>query len=778
MTAGPAFSLTAGERRQIDHIDELVALGAAAVPELIAAMSDPSWTVRRATLAGLAALGDDASRPLCAWLRDRRTSEQAIAAAVDALVGSIGGTTVAEVMMLLGDPRPAVVADAAHILGRRRAVEATAALGVLIDHADDNVAVAAIEALGAIGGSAAVEPLIGAIARKSFFRTFPALQVLPKTGDPRVIAPLAELLGDEAYRLEAARALGRTGSALALAPLASLLHAGGGDPMVRLVALALADLVARAGWNGTADRVVGELRRVIAPSLDRFIGALRTTDPQERVAIAWLLGRIGGASALPALSRLLDDPALAATATEAIQHIGRAHDTAMIEALHADDPAARIAVLPIVGSRRAAPDVSALLDDDEPEVRARACEALARIGETAAVPRLFELLGDPSPRVAHAAAAAIQSLGTAGTPALVIAALGAGTQAVRRQALRIIGTLGCDGAYDAVRAAADDPDRRIAELAVAALAVLEDARVDPALAELAAGPDEAVRGAAMRAIARRAGADAAALLARGTADEAAWVRYYACQGLGRIGQAAPLLIERLADATPHVRIAAIEALAHIQTDAAWRALCSMVGSPDPDQERAALVGIGLHATAAALPFLLAATASADAATRLIALSGLAARREPEALAALGAAAHDAAPEIQEAALSLLGERDDRAAADVLVAIALTSEPEHPAHRALSWPGAARSAAIQARLGEASDRDADVLVAALARMGDDAAITALFASLELANPAVRRAAATALIAIGAPGARGRVTQLASHDPDLGVRRASAAAAATD
>jgi len=527
VTSGAAYSLTAGERQRIEHIDQLVALGAAGVAELIAAMSDPSWTVRRAAVAALAALGDDAAGTLCAWLRDRRTSEHAIAAAVDALVGSIGDATTAEVTALLGDPRVAVVADGAHILGRRRAVEAAPALGALIEHADDNVAVAAIEALGAIGGSAAVEPLIGAITRKSFFRTFPALQVLPKTGDPRAIAPLTELLGDETYRIEAARALGRTGSVLAIAPLAALLGGGGGDAVVRLVALALADLIARAAWSGTADRVAAELRRVVAPSLDRFLAVLRITEPPDRVALASLLGRIGDARALPALSQLLDDPASAVAATEAIQQIGRDHDTAMIEALHASDPAARIAVLPIVGSRRAAPDVRALLDDDEPEVRARACEALARIGETAAVPRLFELLGDPSPRVAHAAAGAIQSLGTAGTAARVIAALASGTPAVRRQALRIIGTLGCDGAYEAVRAVVGDPDRRIAELAVAALGVLDDPRVDPALAELAADPVEAVRAAAMRAIAQRGGLEATTLLARGVADEAAWVRYYA-----------------------------------------------------------------------------------------------------------------------------------------------------------------------------------------------------------------------------------------------------------
>jgi HEAT repeat protein len=779
MTAPPVFSLTADERSRIEHIDRLVALGSSGIHELLAAMSDPSWTVRRAAVAALIALGDDAIGPLCAWLGQRRTSENAIAAAVDALSGSIGAGADRAVIGLLDHAAPSVIADAAQILGRRRAASAVPAIARLIDHRDDNVAVAAIEALGAIGGSAAVEPLIAVVSRHNFFRTFAAVQVLSRTGDPRAVAPLVALLGDDTYRLEAARALGRTGSALAIAPLASLLPGSRGDALVRLVAVALADLVARAEWSGAADRVIAELRQVIAPWLDRFVGALRVTDPVERAAIVSLLGWIGDATALPALARLLDDCAMVEIATEALQRISRAHDAAMREALRASEPAARVAVLPVVSHRRTAPDVRALLDDDDAEVRARACDALARIGDTAAVPAMFAMLGDPSPRVSHAAAAAIQSLGTASTPALAIGALRTGAPGVRRQALRIIGYLGCDGAYDAVRAAIDDPDRRIAELAITALGSQDDPRVEPVLAELAQHRDvahEGVRAAAMRAAAQRTGRPAIDVLERGLGDDDAWVRYYACQGLGRIGdaRAAASLVERLADAAPHVRIAAVEALAHLDTPGAWQALCSAVESPDPDQQRAALVGIGLRSTAAALPFLIAAARSADPATRLIAVSGLARRSEVEALAAIAAAALDAVPGVCEAALSLLGERTDRSGADALVAVALATEPDHPAHLVLSRPGGARVDAIRARLAGASERDVIALVAALARMRDAAAIAALFECLDLTSSAARRIAATTLVAMDVANARARVARLAADDPDVEVRRACIAA----
>ncbi|HEU4728211.1 MAG TPA: HEAT repeat domain-containing protein, partial [Kofleriaceae bacterium] len=110
MTAPRAFSLTDAEHHRIERVDRLVLLGAASVGELIAGLADPSWTVRRAVVAGLAALGDDAAGPLCAWLRDHRSSERAIAAAVEALSTSMGASVASEVTRLLGELRPAVVA--------------------------------------------------------------------------------------------------------------------------------------------------------------------------------------------------------------------------------------------------------------------------------------------------------------------------------------------------------------------------------------------------------------------------------------------------------------------------------------------------------------------------------------------------------------------------------------------------------------------------------------------------------------------------------------------
>ncbi|HSR95863.1 MAG TPA: HEAT repeat domain-containing protein, partial [Kofleriaceae bacterium] len=137
--------------------------------------------------------------------------------------------------------------------------------------------------------------------------------------------------------------------------------------------------------------------------------------------------------------------------------------------------------------------------------------------------------------------------------------------------------------------------------------------------------------------------------------------------------------------------------------------------------------------------------------------------------ALVAAASGDDPTTRDAALSLLGDRGDAPATSALVDLALATELAHPVHRTLSQPGAARVEALALRLAAADDRAAGILVAALARMGDDVAIAALFDALASENPAARRTAAAALVGIGAEGARAAVAGRALSDPDPEVRR---------
>ena len=186
------------------------------------------------------------------------------------------------------------------------------------------MAAAAIEALGRIGGRAAVDSLLAALGSGNFFRTFPAIDVLGRSGNPRVVGPLAALLGDPRYAHEAARALGRTGEKSAALPLAKLLTSLS-DRMVRVIALALAELhnrhVERYGVAAALERALRDASSPLAVrrAIQAIQGAIR-----QQIALCRLLGALGDDSAAPSLTKLLDASAtVARSAALALKKLDR-----------------------------------------------------------------------------------------------------------------------------------------------------------------------------------------------------------------------------------------------------------------------------------------------------------------------------------------------------------------------------------------------------------------------------------------------------------------------
>ena len=285
----------------------------------------------------------------------------------------------------------------------------------------------------------------------------------------------------------------------------------------------------------------------------------------------------------------------------------------------------------------------------------------------------------------------------------------------------------------------------------------------------------------MRAAAHRGGALAVKLLSRGLADESSWVRYYAAQGLGKLGthdapNASAQLVDRLHDPAPLVRIAAIEALSRLGSSDAWSAVSRAAASADPDERRAGLVGVGMHGREGATEIL---SRQPGRRTRPRASSRCRASRACPIRARSTCSlprSETSAPRSRDAALSLLAERDDDAAARALVDWAVRSPLRSPgAAPRCRGPAERRVVAILARLAIADDVAAPTLVAALARMHAPAATEALFEAMTLPNAASRAAAANALAAIDAHGARAAIQALAATDPDPDVRRICAALA---
>jgi HEAT repeat protein len=770
---GPA-AFSPEELQRLSAIDRLAAGGD--VAGLIAVLDDQSWAVRRAVVAALAAAGDAAVGPLCEALRSRRDDEAFIAATVDALSASSGKADPALVALAEG-ASPAVLADVAQILGRRRSFAAVPALVTLSRHADDNVAVAAVEALGRIGGRAAVDSLVDAVGSGNFFRAFPAIEVLGRSGDPRAVAPLTSLLDHPQFAIEAARALGRTGDVAAVVPLMRLV-AKSSESTVRLAALALAELHdryrERAG-NGEAFDL--ELKRAGQdPGVGRrLIRALADGDPPEQAAICLLLGALRDPSAAPALTALLDAaPAVAEAAGAALARMGAHAEGQILQGLRGGGNVHKRALLPFVTSRKAAPDLVACLGDEDPDVRVLACEALGRVGAVDAVGALFPLLGDADPRVAFAAVAAIQSLGSRETERLAIEAARSADVRVRRSALRILAYFGAASALDVFLAALDDPDERVRETAIQGLPFMDDPRAFEALLAATKSPAERTRGAAMRSLAQCIGdLRASAYLLKGLNDPEPWVRYYACQALGKLAfePASGAIVKLLADPAGQVRVAAVEALSCLRGETAVAALLAAARDPDGDIQRAAIVGLGVAKHDAALPLILEAARSPEAATRLVSVSALSGFRSPEVLKALEAAATDAEESVRTATIGFLAAMPGVPATAALIRLLQTAAVPEQVLAALSLYVEGRIPGLVAALGAAHDETAPALTSALARLRRPDAAEALVKAMTLPNVAARKAAAGALAVLGTKDALAALKLAVERDPEPQVRQIS-------
>ncbi|HEY0464113.1 MAG TPA: HEAT repeat domain-containing protein, partial [Polyangiaceae bacterium] len=569
-----------------------------------------------------------------------------IAGLVDAL--SATENTIDELLIELAeDHNVAVICDAAQILGRRESARGVPKLKALTQHADDNVALAAVEALGRIGGKEALEPLLVLAEGRNFFRTFPTIDILGRSGDSRALKTLLALAADPLYGAEAVRALGRLGDLSAVPSLLDqLTRATGG--LVGAIALSLVGIheaaERRFGTGSSVERMLSgspklsELRQRLALGLKR-------ADTTEQLALTQILSWVGEESSVPSLLGLLRGaPTVAQSAAASLKRLGAIAEPQIIAALLNSTSEERPLLVPLLGGKLAARDaLIACLEDDDPIVRALSCEALARSSDPTAVPALFPLLADADARVAQTALAAIQTLGSDDTRRLALAASASTDARLRRAALRIIGYFGYPEGLDALLEASKSADEKLREAALAGLPFIDGPRAKSELLQAARHLSPRTRTFAMRALGHTAGDPAVREQLRSALGDAdAWVRYYACQALGRLHDDAAtdriaLLLE---DPFGQVRVAAVEALAHLRGARAFEILRGVLGASDADLNRAALLAVGMSKCVEALPQLLVSLDSPESATRLVALSALAELGLPEVLPAVARATRD------------------------------------------------------------------------------------------------------------------------------------------
>ncbi len=768
------YTLTEAENQRVTNTKDLRSRGAASVEKLLSMLADSSWVVRRSVIEALAAFGEVSVQPLCDILIHDRTSEAKLAATVDALVAS-NGPVEKVIIPLAKSVNPAVAADVAQVLGRRRSPHSVNTLIELTNHPDDNVAVGAIESLGRIGGRAAVEALIAIVATKNFFRTFPAIDVLGRSSDPRAIEPLTKLLKDPTYLPEAARALGKLGESGSIPALMELLH-NGSDSVVRIAAVSLQELQTRfeEKSGGEIAYIEGAIRAQVKLETVRKLSRVITgSDSDEAVAICKLIGTIGTEEAESILTSCLSQPGpVAVAAAQALKKISKNLDNAILQAIGDGNSPRRKVLLPLISKHSAAESISACLTDADAEVRSIACDTLARLGNPAVVKDLFPLLKDINLRVVHSATAAIQALGNREARQLAVEWSRSENPIVRRSCLRILTYFGDAMALEPMLTGLEDSDPRVREAAIQGLPYLEEPKAIGALYAICKNEDPRRRSLAMRALGQlpKKTEHTLSFLLKGLTDEDAWVKYYAAQSLGRMRytSAAVDIVKLIQDPAGQVRVSAVEALSHLNVPEAHVALRLAAESSDVEVKRVAIVGLGISHRAEDLPLVLAAARSQDAPTKLIALSALVNFPSHTILGTLSTAASDTDTQVSSAAIELLAGLRTQEATEVLIELLHPQNTREKAREALLIPTEGRIPGILVSLESADDELADQLIIILSRLKRPEAKAALLAAMKLNNVAARKAAAGGLSARRDPEMLAALKEASEYDPSPEVR----------
>ena len=651
-----------------------------------------------------------------------------------------------------------------------------------------NVRFHAIEALGKLRPSAAVERLATIAESRDFFLAFPALEALCRISDPTVAVRLVPLLQDELVGDQAAEALGQIGDDDTVAPLVAGLdrsHLSATSVVDALTALHRRYSVM---FSGGAMHIEELVRTTIsATAAARIIDAAARASGSSLRQFVIVLGWLRGDAVERALAHMLGTPGVQNELLEAIVRFGSPMVDRLIEQLRADDVGTRRAAavaLGRIGDVRAVMPLVQLLDDDDRALLVPATSALARLGDSRAFESLLRLIADPEVAVRQGAIGALNSIGHPDMAPRIRALLDDVDPLVRESAVKVAGYFGYASCAQALLDRCRDPDETVRAAALAHIGFLDDDRCTSMLLQAISSDTPRARAAAAQSLAHAGGPEVIDALRSGTGDVDQWVRYFSVTSLGRHADRASLpLFTRIAasDAAQQVRIAAIAAIGDIGASSEAEAvslLAAFIDGPDDELAVAAARALGsIEAESTAAP-LRRALSAPQAARRVAAADAIARCGSAAAIELLRwTAAADSDGDVMRAAIAGLsriavasGEYGDQAVA-AIAALAGDAMRRADAIAALaSLPESAIPKVGQAlSCREPSVRRA--VLEALGRLTHPTASTYILTALEDVDASVRQLAVTILSRLGSRGVSRSIAALASSDPSEGVRRAA-------
>jgi HEAT repeat protein len=439
----------------------------------------------------------------------------------------------------LQDRDPDVRLYTALALGERGDARAIPPLLKALEDDNFNVRYHAIDALGHLGSMEVVDALIKIAQSADFFLAFPAIDALLRIGDRTIAPQLLPLLNHELLSAQVAEALAHLGDAMVIP---AMVKAFNQDQAVSEIATAIATIYERAKDQEEKAYLLELIAQSIEPvGQKNLLNALNNADDQQLQALTLILSCLKGADIEETLVKLLSHPAVRDMIIEPLVACGSRLTPLLLPYLQEGDLETRqviVLLLGRMGSTQAVPELTRLLTT-EPELILYITSALAQIGDHQAFDTLISLLGHPDVTVRLGAISALNSLGHPQMPQQLLSLLANPDPLVRESAVKIAGYFAFSECVDLLFACTEDPDEAVRQTAIKHLPYLEDeAQVITTLIHALTTDTPKVRVAAIQALGELNSEASIPYLLNALEDYDLWVRYYAVKALG---QSAPFL---------------------------------------------------------------------------------------------------------------------------------------------------------------------------------------------------------------------------------------------
>jgi HEAT repeat protein len=587
-----------------------------AIAGLVMALEDEDRGIRELAAEHLIRIGGDtAAQLLTRFLGHADISVRNLAAE---LLVKIGREAVGALVDALDSPDHDIRKFALDILGPIREPATVGRVHDMLDDRNENVACSAAEALGLIGSSLSIEPLLQAFQAHEFLRP-QAAEALGIIGDPAAFDGLCRQLtvADPVVLYSVIEGIGRLHHPGAIDILAPYLdhkeqmisdaataaiirtaHATGREAYRKLPAEKFKRFLIdglSSSDPATVQFALAELRYWNDPEvIEHLVNLLQASEGDMAIKVADVIKSIGQ-PAYPILITTLqraedEDRTRLLEAVSQIADCGLATYLAdLAQSTDADLRGLVATVLGKCGATEFLPILRSLTADPVGHVRVAAIKAIGWVGAQDEVDRLLPCLDDPFADVREAAMGALILLGGRKAIQIFTEDLSHINQERQRLAAVALGYIGEDETKEALMRAVSHSDPTVRRSAIESLrriGTIDD--IEPIRMALT-DEDSLVRKAAVTALVALIGARAIDDIRVLLDDNDIWVRYHTIDTIGNLGDArfAPMIIPCLHDDQDIIKIAAVKALAAMGDQSAIQRIQEL--STDSNSDLAAAV---------------------------------------------------------------------------------------------------------------------------------------------------------------------------------------------